>query len=376
LLWGGGKLTLSVFLTLFYLHTSIAQADVYPRVENIRYKTSVTERIKVNKEVNLKTLTFNDKLLFIEKKIVHNHSEYLNDNLNPVHEITYISSNNMYPKWYVPAEKIKIDETGVTSFIKNNELLKNGWVGANVDFINPLNKYYKDGETKYTKEEHTPFGLEFYNAGKEIINEMGYLANFKFTYPDNAILEVLAANNFQVNSNTSYITISNEKLKNRWDLVNKTIKIEFLNNSLIEKTLVTKYVYNDFFQQYLKSTVTESIPGYFENGDCLEHLKITNYSEYGQNSNNYELRKSNPNAIIDLKIIPNPANDFITISIPSHDIPTKITISTITGRLVKEINISPNVMYQKIDINDFEQGVFLVSMVLNNQLITSKFVKL
>ncbi len=74
-----------------------------------------------------------------------------------------------------------------------------------------------------------------------------------------------------------------------------------------------------------------------------------------------------------LYIYPNPANNFITFYLKGLNKKTNIKIYSITGSLVKEIQISDS--YSKINISDLPAGVYNIRMIYEGEVFNGKFIK-
>ncbi|MCX7947931.1 MAG: S8 family peptidase [candidate division WOR-3 bacterium] len=88
---------------------------------------------------------------------------------------------------------------------------------------------------------------------------------------------------------------------------------------------------------------------------------------------NYEPIKSP----ISIRIYPNPAREFLKIKIDGYiDNIAKLRIMTLSGKIVFERDIELKGFEIKIDIKDWQSGLYIVSVILENQVINGKFVKI
>jgi len=76
-------------------------------------------------------------------------------------------------------------------------------------------------------------------------------------------------------------------------------------------------------------------------------------------------------ALNNLKIYPNPASQFITISAPFGDKPYNLDIIDLSGKSVMNKQVSPN---ENIDVSALENGVYILRINYNEQFATTKLV--
>lgn len=73
----------------------------------------------------------------------------------------------------------------------------------------------------------------------------------------------------------------------------------------------------------------------------------------------------------DIQIFPNPSHSLITITGISESEKTVVMLRDITGRLIRQVQLSDN----QEDISDFPTGVYLLSVLTGNKKITKRLVK-
>ena len=81
--------------------------------------------------------------------------------------------------------------------------------------------------------------------------------------------------------------------------------------------------------------------------------------------------KQNPE--VEFKLFPNPANDFITLKIPSDHMGSTVEIYNIQGKAVKSMRMTNN--NDKIDISDLANGLYLIRLQTMDGVTVKKFVK-
>lgn len=75
---------------------------------------------------------------------------------------------------------------------------------------------------------------------------------------------------------------------------------------------------------------------------------------------------------LDFQLYPNPANDWVTIKINDFENQSRIIISDMLGKIVKEI--TPKSNQAQLDVADLKKGVYFVSVIAQNGLKTRKLV--
>ena len=112
-------------------------------------------------------------------------------------------------------------------------------------------------------------------------------------------------------------------------------------------------------------------------GDCQTHKEIRVLS-VGRFSNTTGL--NNLNGATQLQVFPNPTQDNITISYPCNSAgELQIKISNTTGQVVytETVNCTENNTVQHtIDLSNFSPGVYFVDLLLNDQHVVKKVVKM
>ncbi len=81
----------------------------------------------------------------------------------------------------------------------------------------------------------------------------------------------------------------------------------------------------------------------------------------------YSMVDGNEN--VDFEIFPNPAQDYIRLS--QNENYSLVQIFDINGKLVKIVDSG----FDKIDVSDFEQGLYIVVVNANDSVLTGKFVR-
>jgi Secretion system C-terminal sorting domain len=105
------------------------------------------------------------------------------------------------------------------------------------------------------------------------------------------------------------------------------------------------------------------------NGARNNDMDTYRENKVNQQSN---LRKKADKGI--LSVSPNPANDYITLDLPVAGF-EQIQITSLDGRVVKQIQLDVNNVIQKIDCSDLMNGLYFLSAKGQGRVVTEKFVK-
>ena len=108
----------------------------------------------------------------------------------------------------------------------------------------------------------------------------------------------------------------------------------------------------------------------FTNGDASVVETYSQTNLIVDFDNNVSVNSINNNNI---SIYPNPTTDFITIE--SSITPSNITITDITGRTIQNFTIQKHQNLTTIDLSDFNNGIYIVKIQIDNEILTSKIIK-
>lgn len=133
----------------------------------------------------------------------------------------------------------------------------------------------------------------------------------------------------------------------------------------------------------------DTIPNYLDNDDDGDGL-LTFLEDYDGNGNPGDddtngnllpdylensifLGISDVSIQNDVTIYPNPANSILNIGNKSNESVQSISIYTINGALVKEEKSSTSL--QSVLVNDLEDGIYMIKIQMNSQVLNYKFLK-
>lgn len=350
----------------------------FPFADQLCYSESYVEKVKVTTHLNTSALTLQDKLRFTEKSWQREHVEYIKKGGYPVHEVKYRAWSKIFPKWYRVPDLIRTDETGVRSyFTSDNQYIPGGWSGHT--YASTENGFYGTGDgpggRRFYHENHTTLSAVTYQQNKESVEIFGLLERHRFFYPTKQMLDILTKQGFTILSDKRLIQISSPEIRISWRLDEKCIVREFFRDHNVVKTITTRYKFFASTGQELKYTETEIIPDFLENGDCIELIAETTFSNYSQDCSLQTDIRTDEHVMQDsqVKIFPNPASDVLTLLLPASEEDWIISICTSSGTPV--YSASAHSIHQ-IDVSQFLSGVYIATVIQGTQTYTSKFIKL
>lgn len=353
----------------------------FPMIQNLCYDEIHTERIKVPNELNVNTLTIDDKLKFKKKTYTQQHHEYIRASLYPIHDMVYVEHSNIFPKWYLAPDLIRIDETGIISFYeKYNAYLPGGWIGETIEETK-LGYFSVDpiSGKKYFKQDHSSLSQEAYNQEAQDILQYGYLSQRRFATPTTAMLQSFSQNGFTVSSSTSEIKVENSGLRISWYPDKQELLREKIDNGTVTTRIITKYTYYEVFGQYLKSKETEITPGKFDNSDCYDYVSETIFTNYSTQCAG-AMALQQPASVLHpeeeyLRLYPNPANKELTVNIPLFEDKPWISIFSSNGGNMIKKEIEPSIFNTTIALDHLPPGIYFVQLIQGNKIYSEKFIK-
>lgn len=114
-------------------------------------------------------------------------------------------------------------------------------------------------------------------------------------------------------------------------------------------------------------TVTISHKGIISNGPQNYSLIVSGFDEAVLSSEHFE------NNIDEISIYPNPAKDIININ-THNSLVKSYKMLDVQGRSVK-VSVLNDLSDFQIDITDLDEGVYVLQLVMENQIISKKFIK-
>lgn len=104
------------------------------------------------------------------------------------------------------------------------------------------------------------------------------------------------------------------------------------------------------------------------------HTGCSAYDEI--DCNNTIVNTKEVGQVSELIVYPNPARDFLTIEY-EHSNTAILTIANLRGQLVKRLELNPNDKKTKITVQDFNQGIYIISILdqVSGQLSRQKFIR-
>lgn len=183
------------------------------------------------------------------------------------------------------------------------------------------------------------------------------------------VTDDILSNGFYERLLNSNITIFREDLSNRW--------FELRENNVLETDSIINSIYDNYYLLLTNGNYERETLKWGNNNIDLSNLAYTNtwinerftyLDTYFNNITNIiNYRQNNI-----YKTYPNPTNGIINFEFVENNI-KKLTISDITGKtIIKKVNIQQNEM---IDLSNFVNGIYIISIQTDNKIYTTKIVK-
>jgi len=194
---------------------------------SISYTKSVRNKIRITEDIDLSTLSIVDKLMFQESSYTQKHFEYMSTTSFATHDILPEDEENYFPEYYVEPGLIRVNETGVISYItKPDPNLNNGWVG---DYMSNsiFDGVFEENNTTGQKTHYIPYtnskSEEYYQTYNEMAKSQGFAYQYSFVLPTQSVLQEFSNLGFDVSSSNGIISVDFGELKIVWDNPKKTI---------------------------------------------------------------------------------------------------------------------------------------------------------
>lgn len=370
-----------MFLIVYFLSLVMyAQKETF---ESVCYTKEHKESIRVTSELDISTLSFLDKLKFVEKEYIEVHETYINDEGYVAQDITTKSHMNMYPEWYAPPSRIRIDQEGIKTYVSNTHpLLPQNWEEDYL--IDPFyGEYLTDAETgeKYLFQAYTDIDLEHYQLMNSVMQSSGGVENLTYKIPDATQLNNFRQEGYSVIEENGTTTVKDDTKILIWKDGEKAVIVQVIEGDILQNTQKMYYEYVDEYDDYLITKMTTNTPSVFDNGDCYEMVTETIFSKYA-NSCESKDEKAKPQeqaSLVlsqeDLAIHPNPASDMLNIVIPNSNQPSILTIVDISGSVLLQRTLNNKISNYEVKVNAFPSGMYMLKVQQGAQIYSSKFVK-
>ncbi|HHH52277.1 MAG TPA: T9SS type A sorting domain-containing protein [Bacteroidetes bacterium] len=352
----------------------------YAYVDQICYKTTRIEKLRVFAELNVETLTHLEKMKFQTKQMIQEHKEYFSETGYYTHRIVYDTSINFFAKWYKVPEITVFDNTGITNYYeKKSKYYNDGWPGGGRDSSYYGNYYtnIRTGEKTYV-ERYSENARQAYLEQNQVMKENGVLYGKVFVVPTASTLDVYSNMGYTVVVTATDITVYNSEIQVVWDIVNKIITKVWYENGVAVEKVRNKYSYNKELHVDVLTEIAETTPREFENGDCYEEFTITYFRDYSLCGSQLKLRnqsKAIANETTELIISPNPVLDIMEIQFPEITESSYMELMTLTGKVINKVKLTRGLSEYKIDISDLVAGTYIVKVKNSNRTLIKKFVK-
>ncbi len=366
----------------------ILKAQKVLEVKDLCYTEEYVARVRVTKTVNIESLSFMDKLKFVQKEYVQTHHEYLNEDGFITHDIGYVSSKNMYPNWYTPPVLTRIDQNGIKSFFDETDPnLPDGWAGS-VFFDTTIGEYKTDPQTgdKYFEQEYTARAGSSYLKQDSIVKSVGLFNGNVYKYPDGATLNAFGALGYTILVEGDILTVKDSADIFIWqDAPEKIFLHQKINGTNPIETTKMYYSYHEEYADYFVSKVFTVTPGVFDNGDCYDVVTKTTYTytkNCGQGNGKVKSKMTrhlsgNSNSEHEglLSVYPNPASGKLHLTIPVSSFASVLKVTDLSGNILLQRKIAAWADSYELNMDNFVNGIYLLKVQQQNNFFSLKFIK-
>lgn len=360
-----------------------ASGSVTPNFRNVTqlcYREHIIEKVRTEKNLQTLSLTLDEKLLFRNREQTLYHSCLLDEEKLPVRTTYFENSQNVYPDWYQPPTYTIENVNGIRSwFTIDNSYLPGGWAGATFKETEH-GSYQSDGRIGGSRSfymHHTSQSIQAYNKYAQYVASFGFLHDHVFTVPDKHILNTLASQGYEVLVSDDFITIRNEIINVNWKIREKSMLQVVRNENNETFITLTTYKFNESIGEYLKEKVIITEPIFFENGACAEKITEMSFSDYSlQCSPEADFRIKNArSATSAVNLHPNPAGDFLNVTVPGFKGPVQIRVYSSQGIMVRHFSEDINEQLT-LDTSLIPPGNYTITVYAGDLNWQSIFIKL
>lgn len=218
-------------------------------------------------------------------------------------------------------------------------------VGAFYSLSSPLSTQYSASARYYIAQQAGANDSDF---GMYLVGSTSYIAMLRFSF-DGKLYTVESGNWTEIVG----VTWTVSTWQNVQITVNGSVVSYYLNGTLI-KTGATVSAEN--FQQI--RFVNDNYGG----SAYVDSISIQN------------TLSANSNELVDFKLYPNPVKDIVTVEVGNNVAISKLTLTDINGRIVKEWKIQDKNLVQ-VSVSDLNSGVYFASVETNEGNVVRKIVK-
>jgi len=360
-----------------------ASGSVTPNFRNVTqlcYREHIIEQLRTEKNLQTLSLTLDEKLLFRNREQTLYHACLLDEEKLPVRTTYFENSKNVYPDWYQPPTYTIENVNGIRSwFTTDNSYLPGGWAGATFKDTEH-GSYQSDGRIGGSRSfymHHTSQSEQAYNKYAQYVASFGFLHDFVFTVPDRHILNILASQGYEVFVSDELITIRNDIINVYWKISEKSTLQKVRNENNETFITLTTYKFNESIGEYLKEKEIITEPIFFESGACAEKITEVSFSDYNiKCSPEPGFRIKNPeSAVSAVNLHPNPAGDFLTVTVPGFKGHAQIRVYSNQGLIVRHITEDINEQLT-LDTSLIPPGNYTIAVFAGNLNWQSTFIKL
>ena len=165
---------------------------------------------------------------------------------------------------------------------------------------------------------------------------------------------------------------------------------QWINDIRYESTFNNTYVFTDMvlpFNWFLNQKPALKDPGFFYNKELFCKHMLTGYTGKTWNSttsqwindshatfyySQFNVIGIKENRISEISVYPNPARDFVVISLQNITVPTSFQLNDLQGRKVLSKNLNPGI--NRVPLNGINEGIYLYRLIRKNNDLSGKLI--
>lgn len=368
------KYPLMVLVAMF-IHTIASLQSI----DQLCFEKEVRSHIQVMNGVMLDSLTFSEKLEFIPSVYHTSHEERIGIDGKFISEMELIYQENFFPDYYQHPSTVVFENIGITAYFDEDySFLDQGWIGA-YDIDPEIGTFQEDSisNRKYYQLPHSVLSQNHYDGMNQEAQDYGLLYSYEFQVLDSSVLQNYQQQGYTIQNDSNVISVSNVEHSLEWDIENKIVKIEEIEDRVVAITHTFYYSYVESFNKTLLYAQVTEENKQFVYGDCYKKITQTKYTNYntrcGEETIN-ERSSISKEQIGKVRVYPNPSSESISIILPYDESKAKVKIINSTGNLLLLRSVSGQ-KEKTINIELLDSGMYILILEQNGEIFQSKFIK-
>lgn len=359
------------------------QSAVIPYASEVCYTRQVTDRVSLPLSVSPNDIEGLDLLQLqpqVETTFEHVGLLTVGGVQQYGEHVQYISSDNVYPAWYTPAQSsISSAEGTISEFSTDNQYRSKWWQKGSQSYVaNGIEYQYNQWTNTVThKIQHQQYSKEYFERMETQVIDKGVLYQFSFYIPPSSVLNEYQQAGYTVSSEGVLTTVSNSRYSIVWDPSNHIVGEFEMDGADTISTHLRFYRWNQTLNTFLLDRTVTYREKDLISVSCANVVTITKYSDWSTSCTlqGYSTKEQEIASKPELEISPNPASDLLMVRSEIEG-EGMIEVRSIDGRLLMARKHDFRYGEAEISVAQFQVGLYLVSFVNGSgEVRTSKFQK-